>query len=206
MWCTFITKNILSKTILKTIYSALILPHLTYGICTWGFNNCQRIKTIQKRALRIICNQRFNAHTEPLCRNLNVLLFKDIHNFVGLKFTYKIQNNSAPKYFNLFPCLKPDETVQQLRHVSVPRHLSDFDIPVFSLRPLISRPVFNKKLSENCFRFQITKLVNLQIFPRLVLDKAETHSFKGFSDYLKKYILSNYSTVCTIQNCFSCSN
>ena len=52
--------------ILKTLYNySLILPHLTYGILAWGFSTEPLFK-LQKRAIRLISNSKFNSHTEPL--------------------------------------------------------------------------------------------------------------------------------------------
>ena len=51
---------------LKTLYFAMIHPHITYGIL---------IKSIklQKRTIRLINKVEFNAHTEPLFKRANIL-------------------------------------------------------------------------------------------------------------------------------------
>ena len=43
------------------------MPHLNYGILLWG-SETESIHKVQKRALRIISDNKFNAHTEPICR------------------------------------------------------------------------------------------------------------------------------------------
>ena len=54
------------KTILLTIYNALILPHFIYCLLSWGSANAVKtIFTIQKRAIRAISSAGYNAHTEP---------------------------------------------------------------------------------------------------------------------------------------------
>ena len=63
--------------ILKTLYNTLFLPHLTYGILLWG-SETESIHKVQKRALRIISDNKFNAHTEPICRAERLLKVKDI--------------------------------------------------------------------------------------------------------------------------------
>ena len=40
-------KNYIPQNVLLTIYNTLIIPHLNYGILTWGFNS-DRILKIQK--------------------------------------------------------------------------------------------------------------------------------------------------------------
>ena len=57
-------KQYLPSYILRTLYNSLILPHIN-GILVWGFD-VSRINKLQKRSIRIINNQKYNAHTEPL--------------------------------------------------------------------------------------------------------------------------------------------
>ena len=57
------------KTTLLTLYYALIYPYLNYGILTWGYANktlIDRILLLQKKALRVICNTDYRAHTNDL--------------------------------------------------------------------------------------------------------------------------------------------
>ena len=50
---------------MKLIYDSMILSRLQFSITNWGFEwDC--ISKLQKRALRIMSNDRYNAHTEPL--------------------------------------------------------------------------------------------------------------------------------------------
>ena len=58
-------KRYLPLSAMKLMYDSLILSHLQFGITNWGFE-WDRISKLQKRALRIMTNSRYNAHTEPL--------------------------------------------------------------------------------------------------------------------------------------------
>ena len=58
-------KRYLLLSAMKLMYDSLILLHLQFGITNWGFE-WDRISKLQKRALRIMTNSRYNAHTEPL--------------------------------------------------------------------------------------------------------------------------------------------
>ena len=53
---------------LKTMYSSLIAPHFNNNILLWGFNTHRLIK-LQKRAIRIITDSKYNSHTEPLLKS-----------------------------------------------------------------------------------------------------------------------------------------
>ena len=53
----------------------------------------------KKRAIRNISKSDFKAHTEPLCREHNLLKVQDIYYMVNLKFYSKLINNNLPHYF-----------------------------------------------------------------------------------------------------------
>ena len=57
-------KRYLPISPMKLMYDSLILSHLQFGITNWGFE-WDRISKLQKRALRIMTNSGYNAHTEP---------------------------------------------------------------------------------------------------------------------------------------------
>ena len=66
-------RSFLPSGVLQTIYNTLILPHMIYGILAWG-RHTKVIHKIPKRAIRIIAASKYNAHTEPLFKQLNLLL------------------------------------------------------------------------------------------------------------------------------------
>ena len=92
-------KTFIPTYILKSIYNSLILPHLFYGILAWGFcPSC--LVNLQKHAIRLISNSKYNAHTEPLFKSLSILKLEDLFKFNILKFYYKYKKNQLPEYFN----------------------------------------------------------------------------------------------------------
>ena len=92
-------KLFLPRRILKTIYSSLILCQLNYGILVWG-QNYKRIFKLQKRVMRIITCSKYNAHSEPLFKELKLLKLEDIRKLQELKFYYKLVHKQLPSYFN----------------------------------------------------------------------------------------------------------
>ena len=62
-------KRYLPFSAMKLMYDSLVLSHLRFGISCWGFE-CDRIFKLQKRALRILTDSKYNAHTEPLFKEL----------------------------------------------------------------------------------------------------------------------------------------
>ena len=83
---------------MKLMYDSLILSYLQFGITNWGFK-WDRISKLQKGALRIMTNSRYNAHAEPLFKQLHLLKVKDIVDVQCMKFSYKSVNKKLPNYF-----------------------------------------------------------------------------------------------------------
>ncbi len=78
------------------IYNSLILLHLNFGILAWGYQ-CNRITKSQKTVIKIISLAKYNAHTEPLFKQLKLEKVEDILRLQELKFYYKFKNNKLPK-------------------------------------------------------------------------------------------------------------
>ena len=92
-------KNFVNSNILLKIYSSLILSHLHYGILCWGFGR-HKLFRLQKKAIRIIAKQKYNAHTDPIFKKFKLLKIDDIFKIQSLKFLYKYKKGETPKYFD----------------------------------------------------------------------------------------------------------
>ena len=91
-------RSFLPSGVLQTIYNTLILQHMIYGILAWG-RHTKVIHKIQKRAIRILAASKYNAHTEPLFKQLHLLKACDICKLQELQFYHKLINRQLPKYF-----------------------------------------------------------------------------------------------------------
>ena len=111
------SKILININDLKTLYSALILPYLNYGILIWG-GSCnsdpmyhklhhgensnsnlgilKSVHNLQKRALRIVGRAKYLAHHIPLCFTLNVLDLQDLYNTKALAFFYDYYHGVLP--------------------------------------------------------------------------------------------------------------
>ena len=88
--------KILPSVSLTTLYSALILPYLNYGLLIWGgtshlsefnaFTHLTNLHKLQKRAIRLISKAKRRSHHIPLCHNLNILDLKDLYIIKALSF------------------------------------------------------------------------------------------------------------------------
>jgi len=180
-------KRFVSEHILLQIYYALIHSKLCYGLLVWGHKSLKLAK-LQKRAVRVVTNSRYNAHTEPLFKRLNILKIHDIHKLQIYKLIYKIVNCSLPKYFQNIEIARP------------------VDIHNYNTRTkyrLIKR-FHRKTLTENCIGVKITNTINDT--EQTIIEKLFTHSLGGFDRYIKLQILNKYLSICTLKNCNICHN
>ncbi len=95
-------KNFVTEKALKSIYFSLIHSHIIYAIQIWSScsqNIINKIFTLQKKAIRIIMNVPFNAHTESLFKKLNILPLPSLIEFFKLQFMQQFSQGLLPKIF-----------------------------------------------------------------------------------------------------------
>ena len=176
-------KRFLPPHILKTLYFTLVHSHLNYSLLAWGFN-CRRIKLLQKKVIRIITVSKYNAHTEPLMKTLSILNIEDMFKLNILKWYYKYCHKQLPVYFQKFNIL---------------RHSDMHNYPTRN-NSFIPRNVTRLHASRRCLRNHVSVVLNNTCDN--IINKINTHSYEGFAAYVKKYIISSYSTECSIENCY----
>ena len=94
-------KRYFPADILKTLYFTLFQSHLIYGIISWGSaNSTTPITTLQKKAIRIIHNEPYNSHTEPLFKSSKILKFDDLYKQHAAIFARDCKNNNLPTAFS----------------------------------------------------------------------------------------------------------
>ena len=67
----------------------------------WGYQG-NRLNKIQKKAIRIITSSRYNSHTEPLFKQLNMLKLEDLLKLQQFKFYFKFNDGSLPVYLQMW--------------------------------------------------------------------------------------------------------
>ena len=177
-------KHELPLPILKTIYNTLFLPHLNYGILLWGSEN-ESIHKLQKRVLRIISGSKFNAHTEPICREEQLLKVNEIYKLAIYKFYFKLINNELPHYFQDFtPTFSDGANHYLLRNPSrqIPKIFHEF--PKHSLRYKLIFTLNNTSTT--------------------IIEKASSQSIKKFITYIENDMIGTYRETCDIVNCYIC--
>ena len=191
-WAVGIIKKlqlVFPKTILLTIYNALILPHINYCLLSWG--TASAVKTIfliQKRASRAISSAGYNAHTEPLFKFYNVLKVEDIYNYRLLVLYYNLKHIAS---------FLPKTSIARERY---PIRKSRFQPPLHA-HEYISKtckyrlPVFLNSINNNSGNSD--KLKN-------IIDEIGNITLVKFESVTKRYMINKYSYYCNIRNCYIC--
>ncbi len=173
-------KHYLPQSILQILYNYLILSHLNSNINAWGFAS-HKVCRLQKRALRLITDSKYNAHTQPLLKVLGTLTLDDTFKMQCLKFYYKFIQGNLPPFFDTFFIEKTTIHNYQTR-----------------LRNNFHVQTTQSSTAQNCIRYYISKL--LSTLPTRVTEKIHTHRYTGFCSYVKKYFVDQYNDSCSIKN------
>ena len=179
-------KRYLPLSILRTLYNAFVLPHFQFSILNWGFK-ANKIVRLQKRAIRVITNSKYNAHVEPLLKKLNLLKISDIFRNSLLKLYYKYKSGNLPHYVMHMFSTKSNVHRYNTRSNAILNH-----------------PVTNLFGSEKCVRYHLPRLV--EETDSDILEKVDSHCYTGFSIYIRKICVQSYKSECNQPNCYTCQN
>ena len=158
---------------------SLVLSHLQFEITCWGFE-WERILGLQKRAMQIKTNSKYNAHWDPISKSLQMLKVKDIFDVQCLLW-YKFLNNFFKSMFNYNHGLYETETCSHdMLHLYPTRTAG----------------------ACNVVRHHIPEL--LLEFPANLMAKVCTHSIRTFVSRVKSYMITSYSSECIQINCYIC--
>ena len=178
-------KFLLPMSIRTKIFYSLIQSHLTYGILLWGHSS-DKLLLLQKRAIRILTNSQYICHTEPLFKRLKILRLNDLFKLAQLKFLHKHVNRKLPDFFS------------SMSFTHQPQH----NYPTRQIRVHVYE-IVRHEFAKKSIRHYLPKLLSL--LPNSIKGKFNSHSLKGFSNYVKANILSDYSNLCFIENCYICA-
>ena len=86
------SKRLLSEKALRLLYFSLIHSHIIYAIQAYGCADksvLQPIIKLQKKAIRIVSNSKYNAHCDPIFKEIEILKFEDLVDLDIKTFTIK---------------------------------------------------------------------------------------------------------------------
>ena len=131
------------------IYNALISSYFNYGILVWGYH-CNRLSKLQKMSIRHLTKSKYNAHTFPLFKRMNILTISDLFYLSQLKFYYKFVKNDIPKYFK-HSFFVTNEAI----HGRYTRNRSSVSIP--RVRHTFAKILFD---TANVYRWLLRQFIN----------------------------------------------
>ena len=181
-------KHTLPTSVMISIYNALIVPHISYGITAWGGATLSQLKhlcTLQKKCIRTISKSKYNAHTNPIFHKYKLLKLQDIYETNCCKLYYRSKLNTLPKY-----------------------HLDKLPT-VASINPHSSRQAYDIYISP-LHMSKATQSLNFKIgqaWNKLPnnLKQCSHIPMISFSKKLKQHFLTSYTQlICTKRHCFSC--
>ena len=187
------------QTVLMILYNTLILPHINYGILLWGakVNKDHKMHLLQKKSVRLITSKHYMAHSEPIFKDLRILMIHDIYYMSIVKFYYKLTNGHLPDYFDHF---KPKVSTGCSRY------------PIRN--PTMQYPIIRHEYARYTLHYQLIRVINgnsnCTSLPvnvnNSILEKVATHSFIGCKIYAKNAIIESYQDTCILINCYVCQN
>ena len=108
--CSKLSKNLymlrnvmylVPKWTLRMLYHSYIHSNFIYGLSIWGplvvKSNLNRIRVLQKKALRTINHAKYNARTYDLCKRSEILLIDELIDLELTKISHRYIHNSLPK-------------------------------------------------------------------------------------------------------------
>ena len=145
---------------------------MCYAIHIWTCTNESLLKSLfikQKQSIRIITGSKYNAHTEPLFKKLNILPFPDLIKFFKIQFMQQFAGGFLPISFNnlwqtnririgdqahielrnadqLFIPYARTNTISRMPLYSFPKIWADF--PSEEIKFIRNKLEFNQKLKE----------------------------------------------------------
>ena len=157
------------------------MPHINYCILTWG-SQIEKLHKLQKRSIRNVTKIDYRAHTEPLCKEHNLLKVYDIYYLTVLKFYSKLVNNNLPHYLSSFtPQLSAEQQNYNLRN------------------PTMQFPRIKHKFQKQSLRYKL--ITTLNITPNKIIEVDKTQSQQNLINLARANIVNGYRATCNFLIC-----
>ena len=130
---------------------------------------------------RILSASKYNAHTEPLFKNLKLLKIEHILKLHELKLYYKFIHIRLPVY---------------LQNFKLDQNSSIHNINTRGQHNIHTTRV-QHEFAKHSLRYTLPRTINNT--PNIILNKIYTHSLHGFATYIQNFLVP-----CTIINCYIC--
>ena len=172
------SKNFLTLWGLKALYYSLVHCHLVYANIIWSSAKMSTLNPLllkQKAAVRIILSSSYNAHTEPIFKNLNILPLPKLTLFFKLQFFQQFKSGFLPSglknMWSTHTELNPDRLYRL-------RNDDDICVPIsrlvhFNNFPLYSIPRAWSEFNEEDIKIQQNKIIFNSLLTKHLLSQLD---------------------------------
>ena len=175
------------------VYYALFFSRVTYGCNVWGLTSEENISTIeklQKKCIRILSFAPFDAHTNELFINLNILKVRDLISISQLNLVHDFMNDRLPDdLMNLFRLSSNVHTTPQILNSSTKNHIfiPSFNTITYGKKSLKYQcaHLWNKTFKTGKIQIEANKDKNVNV--------VKMSSAKTFKNTLKQHYLYSYT-------------
>ena len=183
------SKNVIPTGVKKMIYNSLIMSHLSYCISIWGNAKSKLLDPLvkaQKRALRVVNNEHWLKHCDPLFAKLESVKLNDLYKITCGKLVVKFLQNSLPP--GLTDIFKEKVNMRSTRltdnnRMLVLQNTNDADV-------------------QRLPKYNMAKVWNNSV-PRSIKDFPEA----SFHIAYRSHLTQEYKDfICNKKNCFSCES
>ena len=158
------TKNFLPPKARKAVYYTLFHCHLIYCLPIWSctsLSNLNTITTLQKKAVRIVAAENYNAHTEPIFKKLKILPLQKLTLYFNLQIMQKFKQGFLPTSFNQ---TWSDNRVRRGDQFEISlRNENLFNIPFARLTSSFKLPLVNLPRTWEDFKNENVKIIRNKI-------------------------------------------
>ena len=160
------TSFFLPLPVRKLVYSALILPHITYCITVWSSTSTaslNKLDVLLNKVCRSVLLVRWNElHTTELYSTLDWLTIKQLISFNLIKICHRIVHHSSS-----LSCIMPPLNIA-LPNERDRRHTNNFIVPRYNTNSGLKSPSYRMLHLWNSLPLSIKLISNHSLFKRKV--------------------------------------
>jgi hypothetical protein len=153
LFCINRVKNFIDESSLRKLYFSMVHSHLSYAINVYGCATStalEKLRVMQKKAIRVIKNANYRAHTAPLFRELKILPLDDLILYSNTKFMHHYYLNQLPFSFNgtwfTNEERNPERVLRNAQDLFIPAHRVELvkRMPYFAFPSIWNNALGNK--------------------------------------------------------------
>jgi hypothetical protein len=171
------TKKLLPQRILRTLYYTLVHPHLLYCLPIYSCTNAKNINklhSMQKKAIRNVCNANYNQHSLPLFKLLGILPLTELILFSKSLLMHSVVHKYGPRIledeWQTNAMRNPEIELRNRDDLYVPAASSEqaSKLPAISFAKMwndlpIEKQYPNPALFKNCIKEYLWNNINQQV-------------------------------------------